>query len=322
MLGRGAQKADKSATGTVQKQYTAGPLQIVRWANIINAHIFPGPSIITTLSSAATDAVTAYNTSVETSISGPPASAYDSSTDPEEIDTPEEPLVEAREEVEEQDGDRESSDSEDTGEDEDDFPDPEPSRRLSAQDSSFPDRSSRKLSVVSVSTTISTKTESIGPHSAPIHHRTVSNPTTPVGQDNDISAALIRLGAPPMARSLLLLAQMSSEGNLLNAEYTSQCLDQARKNPDFVMGFIAQKSLNNAPRDNFITMTPGVQIGNAGDGMGQQYNTPETVVRDAGTDVVIVGRGIYAASDRKQKAEEYRARSWRAYEERVANKGR
>ncbi|KAG9537582.1 orotidine-5'-phosphate decarboxylase, partial [Aureobasidium melanogenum] len=32
---------------TVQKQFTAGPLQIVRWANIINAHIFPGPAIIT-----------------------------------------------------------------------------------------------------------------------------------------------------------------------------------------------------------------------------------------------------------------------------------
>lgn len=125
-----------------------------------------------------------------------------------------------------------------------------------------------------------------------------------------------------MARSLLLLAEMSSQGNLLNAAYTAECLVQARKNSEFVMGFIAQRSLNAQKGDNFITMTPGVQIGASGDGLGQQYNTPEKVIGDAGTDVIIVGRGIYGSADRKAVAEEYRVRAWRAYEERIGRKGR
>ncbi|KEQ77630.1 orotidine-5'-phosphate decarboxylase [Aureobasidium namibiae CBS 147.97] len=162
---------------TVQKQFTAGPLQIVRWANIINAHIFPGPAIITALSQAA--------------------------------------------------------------------------------------------------------------------HK------------------------PPLLRSLLILAEMSSAGNLMTGSYTEQCVVEARKNPEFVMGFIAQRSLNEQPGDNFVTMTPGVQIGATGDGLGQQYNTPEQVIIEAGTDIIIVGRGVYGAQDKRAKAEEYRVRAWKAYEERI-----
>ena len=40
-------------TDTVQLQYTAGPLSIVKWAPIVNAHIFPGPAVITSLAEAA-----------------------------------------------------------------------------------------------------------------------------------------------------------------------------------------------------------------------------------------------------------------------------
>ncbi|GAM87371.1 hypothetical protein ANO11243_053950 [Dothideomycetidae sp. 11243] len=132
-----------------------------------------------------------------------------------------------------------------------------------------------------------------------------------------IVTALRNLGEPPMARGLLLLAQMSSAGNMLDDSYAAKCVEAARSRPDFVLGFIAQRSLNQLPEDNFITMTPGVQIGSKGDALGQQYNTPEHVVGAMGTDVVIVGRGIYAAQDRKAAAAEYRERAWRAYEERV-----
>lgn len=108
----------------------------------------------------------------------------------------------------------------------------------------------------------------------------------------------------------------------MTGAYTAQCLVEARKDPNFVMGFIAQRSLNEQPGDNFITMTPGVQIGSSGDGLGQQYNTPEKVVGEGGTDVVIVGRGILAAHDRRGAAEEYRARSWQAYESRIGHGSR
>lgn len=180
----------------------------------------------------------------------------------------------------------------------------------------YDDRSGRKPSVVSVSTTISTKTECISPQQTPDHRHSTANQGS--NAEAYMAAALARLGKPPMLRSLLLLAEMSSVGNLMTGDYTSQCLIEARKFPEFVMGFIAQRSLNEKPNDNFVTMTPGVQIGSTGDGLGQQYNTPEKVIQDAGTDVIIVGRGIYGVQDRRSAAEEYRKRAWAAYEARIA----
>jgi orotidine-5'-phosphate decarboxylase len=46
-------------------------------------------------------------------------------------------------------------------------------------------------------------------------------------------------------------------------------------------------------------MTLGVDLGRKGDGLGQQYNSPDRVVREKGCDVVIVGRGIIGAQDPK-----------------------
>ena len=278
----------------MQKQFTAGPLQIVRWANIINAHIFPGPAIITALSQAAHSAVTSLNTAVTTSISASPVPSY--MDDSDEADSP------ALSQHEDSDDlDRLSSDD-DTN-----------------QLSTYNDPTGRKPSVVSVSTTISTKTESISPQPTPNHLGGPSGSISAIsgGSAGQESSALARLGEPPLLRSLLILAEMSSAGNLMTGSYTEQCVVEARKNPEFVMGFIAQRSLNEQPGDNFVTMTPGVQIGATGDGLGQQYNTPEQVVIEAGTDIIIVGRGVYGAQDKRAKAEEYRVRAWKAYEERI-----
>jgi len=278
----------------VQKQFTAGPLQIVRWANIINAHIFPGPAIITALSQAAHSAVTSLNTAVTTSISASPVPSY--MDDSDEADSP------ALSQHEDSDDlDRLSSDD-DTN-----------------QLSTYNDPTGRKPSVVSVSTTISTKTESISPQPTPNHLGGPSGSISAIsgGSAGQESSALARLGEPPLLRSLLILAEMSSAGNLMTGSYTEQCVVEARKNPEFVMGFIAQRSLNEQPGDNFVTMTPGVQIGATGDGLGQQYNTPEQVIIEAGTDIIIVGRGVYGAQDKRAKAEEYRVRAWKAYEERI-----
>jgi len=300
----------------VQKQYTAGPLQIVRRSNIINCHIFPGPAIVTALHSAAEDAVTAYFTSVETQISGP--GGYENK-EPEEdgqVDSDgsaAQSLREEEEEEEEQDGDRLSSEDDD---DDDDDDDDSPTDLQETHAS--PDRTGRKLSVVSVSTTISTKTETLSPQPTSPHNMHSLSAALPPA--HSWAAAQTSLGDPPTARGLLLLAEMSSAGNLMNEAYTAECVKLARQDPEFVLGFIAQRTLNTQPGDNFITMTPGVQIGGTGDALGQQYNTPEKVVKDAGTDVVIVGRGIYGAQDRRRVAEEYRSRSWRAYEERVGSR--
>ncbi|THZ02851.1 orotidine-5'-phosphate decarboxylase [Aureobasidium pullulans] len=279
---------------TVQKQFTAGPLQIVRWANIINAHIFPGPAIITALSQAAHDAVSSLNTAVTTSISASPVPSY--MDDSDEVDSP---ALSHHEDSD--DLDRLSSDDD------------------SNQLSTYSDPTGRKPSVVSVSTTISTKTESISPQPTPNHHGGPNDSISSIsaGSAGQESYALARLGEPPLLRSLLILAEMSSAGNLMTGSYTEQCVVEARKNPEFVMGFIAQRTLNEQPGDNFITMTPGVQIGATGDGLGQQYNTPEKVIGEAGTDIIIVGRGVYGAQDKRAKAEEYRVRAWKAYEGRI-----
>lgn len=278
----------------MQKQFTAGPLQIVRWANIINAHIFPGPAIITALSEAAHNAVTSLNTAVTTSISASPVPSY--MDDSDEADSPA-----LSQHDDSDDLDRLSSDD-DTN-----------------QLSTYNDPTGRKPSVVSVSTTISTKTESISPQPTPNHLGGPSGSISAIsaGSAGHESSALSQLGEPPLLRSLLILAEMSSSGNLMTGAYTEQCVVEARKNPEFVMGFIAQRSLNEKPGDNFVTMTPGVQIGATGDGLGQQYNTPEKVIGEAGTDIIIVGRGVYGAQDKRAKAEEYRVRGWKAYEERI-----
>lgn len=152
--------------------------------------------------------------------------------------------------------------------------------------------------------------------------------TLSVGEDSekqDQFSALEQLGPPPHARGLLLLAQMSSEGNLMTPEYTSSCISSARSSKDFVLGFVAQRSLNSEHEDAFLSFAPGVslppegEVGGLvrGDGKGQKYRGPEEVVGRDGVDVVIVGRGILGADDRGREAERYRKASWRAYEARI-----
>lgn len=246
----------------------------------MNAHIFPGPAIVTALKSAASAAISDYNTKVHTVVTtGTPA---------------------------------------DEDESEDDLPEIE---RHSSNGSLSPghgpySRDVRKASVISISTTITNKSEPISPQPTPY---------IDLGDDAVGTAADVfdKLGHPPYLRALLLLAEMSSEGNLLTGPYTEQCVSIAREHREFVIGFIAQRSLNTEPDDNFITMTPGVSLpppgqqAVTGDGLGQQYNTPESVIFDKGCDVVIVGRGIYKSEDRRMEAERYRVAAWKAYEKRI-----
>lgn len=281
--------------GTVQEQYVGGDHCIVRWASITNAALFSGASVIVALEEAAQRSIAAHNSSVQTDISASPAPSAVGAEDHESSD-------------EDDDDDQietNAGDGDDTEED-----DEEPSLRE--------ERPSRKQSVVSVSTTIITKSEAISPPSA--LRPSLSREATEESEgesDDDQHSQLAALGPAPYHRSLLLLAQMSSKDNWFGAEYTQFCVSEARKNKAFVMGFIAQKSLNTEKDDNFITMTPGVQLAAGGDGLGQQYNTPRSVVGENGSDIIIVGRGILAASDRRRAAFEYRKQGWLAYEERI-----
>ena len=273
----------------MQAQYTRGPLAIATWAHITNAHIFPGPAIITSLQSAANETLFSLNQRVSTEIStGTPRHSFDGSANGDEIAVP-------------------------------------PASEPSSDTIGIPPAEAfgRKSSMVTATTTIS-QTFEPGPPS-PGLYRSLSSGE---GDAGDKEKALQELGPPPHARGLLLLAQMSSEGHMMNEAYTSACVEAARKHRDFVLGFIAQRSLNEGTKDAFLTLTPGVNLPPEGvrgtwnitDGLGQQWRTPKEVVGKDGADVVIVGRGILNAKDRAKEAERYRKAAWAAYEERIGRR--
>lgn len=111
---------------------------------------------------------------------------------------------------------------------------------------------------------------------------------------------------------LLLLAEMSSAGNLATGEYTKTAVQWAKQYSDFVIGFIGMKKLIDDPK--FITMTPGINFADKGDTLKQQYVTPEQAIQ-GGSDIIIVGRGIYQAADPAEAAKRYREAGWSAYQQ-------
>ncbi|KAL9126794.1 MAG: hypothetical protein Q9217_004207 [Psora testacea] len=279
-----------NATDTVQSQYTGGPLSIASWAHLTNAHLLPGPSLVPALQSAAFDTLASLNQSVATTIStGTPRRSLDSNPDPT-------PNNEA----------------------------PPTSSKAAKTDVVFQHhRSNRKTACAT--TTISQTYEAASPPQPPALLKPLSFASDEDFTPQSTASALATLGPPPHARGLLLLAQMSSAGNLVTPEYTSACISTARANKDFVMGFVCQKNLNREKDDNFLSFTPGVSLpkgdesanGIKGDGKGQVWRTPEDVISKDGIDVVIVGRGILAANDRGREAERYRKAAWAAYEGRL-----
>ncbi len=122
----------------------------------------------------------------------------------------------------------------------------------------------------------------------------------------------LREGCKGRDIGLLMLAQMSSKGNLFSEQYIKQTVEMAEANQNFVIGFIAQEKLVDDDV-NLVTMTPGVQMQVSGDDLGQNYNTPEDVIVKKGSDIIIVGRGIYQAQDPKKAAALYQQSGWDAY---------
>jgi orotidine-5'-phosphate decarboxylase len=127
-------------------------------------------------------------------------------------------------------------------------------------------------------------------------------------------------------RGLLILAEMTSKGSLATGTYTTASVDIARQHPDFVMGFVATKSLSfiktdtgASEQEDFVVFTTGVNLESKGDSLGQQYQTPKSAVQ-GGADFIIAGRGIYEAADPVEACRRYQKEGWEAYLERVGGK--
>jgi len=116
-------------------------------------------------------------------------------------------------------------------------------------------------------------------------------------------------------RGLLLLAEMSSKENLLDEAYSKKAIELAEKHKEFVIGFISMGKLSSNP--GFLHMTPGVKKGNSSDSLGQNYLTPEKAIHEKGSDIIIVGRGIYESKNPLEEAKSYRKAGFDAYQKRL-----
>jgi len=88
---------------------------------------------------------------------------------------------------------------------------------------------------------------------------------------------------------ILLVAQLSNQGNLINLDYTEQCIKGA-SNMDNIVGFISQKNLG---YNKALYFKPGIRLNRTEDGLDQQYSQKPT----NGIDYYIVGRGILESDD-------------------------
>jgi len=119
-------------------------------------------------------------------------------------------------------------------------------------------------------------------------------------------------------KSCLLIAQLSSKGNLIDDNYIKETVKIAEDNKDFVIGFISQKRVCNDPA--MVHIAPGIQLKDDSmrDTLGQQYVTPEMSIIDQKCDIIVVGRGIINSDDPIATALKYKQIAYNSYLKRIS----
>ena len=117
---------------------------------------------------------------------------------------------------------------------------------------------------------------------------------------------------------VLLLAQMSSEGNLLELPGYTDSVVNLSKNHPACFGYIGNGSrpnelseLRKMVGNGKMIWTPGVNLDSGEGDLGQRYGNPREAI-DAGSDAIIVGSGIHNAKDPRNIAKKYAEISWKA----------
>ncbi|KAI6190668.1 Uridine 5'-monophosphate synthase [Aphelenchoides bicaudatus] len=114
---------------------------------------------------------------------------------------------------------------------------------------------------------------------------------------------------------VLLVAELSTEGALTDeGAYTTKTVQMAKQCPNVVSGFICQKRCSD--QLGLFFWTPGVNLQQRSDGKGQQWRGVDDALTQDGNDIIIVGRGITAASDVKAEAQRYQQAAWAELEAR------
>jgi len=128
-----------------------------------------------------------------------------------------------------------------------------------------------------------------------------------IGQSSDIAS-----NVPPEIE-IILIAEMSSSGHLMNEEYQQKVVDMAY-NTNNVIGIVAQHPIeptntqqeHSASNSNSkpLYIVPGISLDKKSDNQGQNYNSPD---KKQFADVYVIGRGIYEAEDPLLALEKYKA---------------
>lgn len=120
---------------------------------------------------------------------------------------------------------------------------------------------------------------------------------------------------------VLLLAQMSSRGNLLSVDYCDSVVAKGVVSAG-VLGFIGNGSrpeeladLRSKVGNSKMIWTPGVNLATGEGELGQRYGGPREAVL-AGSDCIIVGSGIHQSDNPAAMAKQYAEASWKALLER------
>ena len=97
---------------------------------------------------------------------------------------------------------------------------------------------------------------------------------------------------------IILIGELSSDGNLIDDEYTKQAVCIA-ENLNNVIGIVAQSKLSN----NILHIVPGISLDAVEDSEGQTYSLPKDRTF---ADVFVIGRAIYNADDPQQEVIKYK----------------